>query len=79
MIASASSPRPQDVVIVKLDAVTYQLEMGRESRGQYQQWYRVFGEGMRLAAAHHVDLWIREGSEDVLLRHARSRPAAIAG
>ena len=62
-------PDAQDVIIYKLDALTYHLWLGTRPCGQFHQWYRVFDEGMRLARGRGVALWIREAGVDTLLRH----------
>ena len=66
-------PGSNDVVIYKLDALTYHLWLGARPCGQFHQWYRVFGEGMSLARAHGVDLWMREEGVDTLLRQRVER------
>jgi len=65
------TPEIGDVLIRKLDEITYVLSVDGHPRGQYHQWDRVFGEALRLAGERHTNIWIRADGYDTLIQRAQ--------
>ena len=64
------TPEVGDILIRKLDAITYVLSVDGQPRGQYHQWDRVFGEALHLAGERGVNIWIRADGYDTLIQRA---------
>jgi hypothetical protein len=64
------TPEVGDILIRKLDEITYVLSVDGRPCGQYHQWDRVFGEALRLAGERSVNIWIRADGYDTLIQRA---------
>jgi hypothetical protein len=64
------TPEVGDILIRKLDEITYVLSVDGRPTGQYHQWDRVFGEALRLAGERGVNIWIRADGYDTLIQRA---------